>query len=64
MFYPKNMCNKGATLDITNFTGTQMTLHFEYEPSFYDTNCVHNAYVQQYGDYPMNFPKDITLTKQ
>jgi len=63
-FYPKNMCRKSATLDIVNFTGTQMTLHLEYEPSAYDENCIHNAYVQQNGDFPINFPKDITLTKQ
>jgi len=64
LFFPRNMCRKQATLDITNFTGTQMTLHFEYEPSAYDENCIHNAYVQQNGDFPINFPKDITLTKQ
>lgn len=64
LFFPKNMCRKQATLDITNFTGTQMTLHFEYLPSAIDENCVHNAYVDQYGDFPINFPKDITLTKQ
>jgi len=64
LFFPKNMCRKMATLDITNFTGTQMTLHFEYLPSAIDENCVHNAYVNQYGDFPINFPKDITLTKQ
>lgn len=63
-FYPRNMCRKQATLDITNFTGTQMTLHFEYLPSAIDPNCEHNAYVDQYGDFPINFPKDITLTKQ
>ncbi|MDQ1098385.1 MULTISPECIES: DUF6705 family protein [Chryseobacterium] len=63
-FYPKNMCNKIATLDITNFTNNQMTLHFEYEPSFVDPNCQYNAYVDQYGDFPVNFPKDIVLTKQ
>jgi len=63
-FYPKNMCRKSATLDIVNFTGTQMTLHLEYEPSAYDENCIHNAYVQQNGDFPINFPKDITLIKQ
>jgi len=63
-FYPKNMCRKTATLDITNFTGNQMTLHFEYLPSIIDTNCQHNAYVDQYGDFPINFPKDIVLTKQ
>ncbi|WP_426476232.1 DUF6705 family protein [Chryseobacterium sp. CBSDS_008] len=63
-FYPKNMCRKTATLDITNFTGNQMTLHFEYLPSIIDPNCQHNAYVDQYGDFPINFPKDIVLTKQ
>ena len=76
-FYPKDMCGKMATLDITNFqivlSGTpsnpvpsseQMTLHFEYLPSIYDENCIHNAYVQQHNDFPINFPKDIVLTKQ
>lgn len=63
-FYPKDMCNKSASLDITSFTDTQMTLHFEYEPSILDSNCKHNAYVDQYGVFPVNFPNDITLTKQ
>jgi len=63
-FSPRNMCRKRATLDITSFIGNQMTLHFEYEPSFVDPNCQHNAYVDQYGDFPINFPKDIVLTKQ
>ncbi|MCL1667071.1 hypothetical protein M2T82_03240 [Elizabethkingia ursingii] len=63
-FYLDDMCNKRASLDITNFTGTQMTLHFEYMPSFVDPNCKHNAYVDQYGEFPVNFPKDIVLTKQ
>lgn len=76
-FYPKNMCNKIARLLITqigdvlsgplnNSTSTtkQMTLHFEYQPSYYDENCIHNAYVQQHDDFPLNFPKDIVLTKQ
>ncbi|MDR6371165.1 hypothetical protein J2795_001789 [Chryseobacterium bernardetii] len=63
-FSPRNMCRKTATLDITNFTGNQMTLHFEYLPSIIDPNCQHNAYVDQYGDFPINFPKDIVLTKQ
>lgn len=63
-FYPKHMCNKFASLDITSISSTQMTLHFEYEPSIYDENCQHNSYVDQTGDFPMNFPKDITLIKQ
>lgn len=73
-FAPKNMCRKMANLIITNFnnlidfnTGQlipQMTLHFEYQPSIYDENCTHNNYVLQNGDFPVNFPKDIILTKQ
>ncbi|WP_123906574.1 DUF6705 family protein [Chryseobacterium sp. MYb7] len=63
-FYPKNMCRKTALLEITSFVGNQMTLHFEYEPSFVDPSCQHNAYIDQYGDFPINFPKDIILTKQ
>ncbi|MDQ0068066.1 DUF6705 family protein [Chryseobacterium lathyri] len=63
-FYPKNMCGKSAALDITSFTGNQMTLHLEYMPSIYKEDCIHNAYVQQHNDFPINFPKDIVLTKQ
>ncbi len=63
-FYPRNMCGKSAVLEITNMTTTTMTLHFMYEPSRYDPNCIHNAYVDQHGDFPINFPKDIVLTKQ
>ncbi|MDH6252193.1 hypothetical protein M2347_001920 [Chryseobacterium sp. H1D6B] len=63
-FSPKNMCRKMAKLIITSFTTSQMTLHFEYEPSAIDPNCQHNAYVDQHGDFPINFPKDIVLTKQ
>ncbi|WP_312090956.1 DUF6705 family protein [Chryseobacterium sp.] len=64
LFSPKNMCKKIASLNITRFTSTQMTLHFEYLPSLYDSSCIHNAYEQQHGDFPINFPKDIILTKQ
>lgn len=63
-FYPRNMCRLQATLDIMSFTGTQMTLHLEYLPSFTDPTCQHNAYIEQYDDWPINFPKDIVLTKQ
>lgn len=63
-FSPKNMCGKSAALDITSFTGNQMTLHLEYMPSIYKEDCIHNAYVEQHGDFPINFPKDIVLTKQ
>lgn len=63
-FYPKNMCRLQASLDIMSFTGTQMTLHMEYLPNFKDETCQHNAYIAQYDDWPINFPKDITLIKQ
>ncbi|WP_312091064.1 DUF6705 family protein [Chryseobacterium sp.] len=64
IFSPENMCNKQITLYIENYTTNQMTLHFEYLPSLYDSSCIHNAYEQQHGDFPINFPKDIILTKQ
>ncbi|WP_050379396.1 DUF6705 family protein [Chryseobacterium sp. Hurlbut01] len=64
LFAAKNMCLKLASLYIKNLSNTQMTLHFEYMPSRYDPNCVHNAYVDQHDDFPINFPKDIVLTKQ
>jgi len=66
IFSPKNMCNKYASLEITNFDEVhkKMTLHFQYTYSFPVDNCIHAAYVAQHGDYPINFPKDIVLTKQ
>lgn len=74
LFFPKNMCRVHASLDITSFdtllvAGSsqptqKMTLHMEYEPNYHDPNCPHNAYVAQHDDWPVNFPKDIVLTKQ
>ena len=64
-FYPENMCGKGVILHIIEFTGNTMTLKFEYEPSHYKADCIHNSYIQQYDDFPINFPRNtITLTKQ
>ncbi|NMR33833.1 hypothetical protein HIO71_06370 [Chryseobacterium aquaticum] len=63
-FYPRNMCGKTATIHIINFNPTQMTLNMEYNPSFFKADCIHNAYVDQNHDWPINFPKDIVLTKQ
>lgn len=63
-FYPRNMCRKMATLDITNFSTNQMTLHFEYLPSHIDESCTYYNSVMQGNDFPINFPKDIVLTKQ
>lgn len=64
MFYPKDMCNMFARLVITNITTTQMTLHLIGMEGYQQANCIHEAYRQQYGEYPINFPKDIVLTKQ
>lgn len=63
MFYPKNMCDMDARLVITNITPTQMTLHLHGMMGYPTSNCVHDAYVQQHGEWPINFPKDIVLTK-
>jgi len=64
LFFPRDMCGKTATIHITNFTTTQMTLKMIYDSNHYDENCIHNAYVAQHDDWPINFPKDIVLTKQ
>lgn len=64
MFYPKNMCNMFARLVVTNITQTQMTLHLVGMMGHQKANCIHDAYIQQHGEYPINFPKDIVLTKQ
>jgi hypothetical protein len=64
MFYPDNMCNMFARLVITNITTTQMTLHLVGMMGHQKANCIHDAYIQQYGEFPINFPKDIVLTKQ
>lgn len=65
-FYPKDMCNKSASLDIhfLNAEKTKMRLVFHYDPSWNTGDCKHQAYVDKHGDYPMNFPKDIVLTKK
>ena len=63
-FYPKSMCGINARLAITNITPTQMTLHLTAIMGGTEPNCIHDAYVQQHGEYPVNFPKDIVLTKQ
>lgn len=73
-FAPKNRCHKMADLIITGFNNSvdlntgqltpQMTLHLEYQPSIYNEDCIHNNDVLVNGDFPINFPKDITLIKQ
>jgi len=64
LFFPKNMCGIWSNLNITNITATTMTLQMVATGGRKTPNCVHDAYVQQNGAYPLNFPKDIVLTKQ
>jgi hypothetical protein len=64
MFSPDNMCNMFARLVVTNITPTQITLHLMGMMGHKKADCIHDAYLQQYEEYPINFPKDIVLTKQ
>ncbi|SHM87567.1 hypothetical protein SAMN05444360_12028 [Chryseobacterium carnipullorum] len=65
-FAPKNMCGKTANLDVTFLDNaqTQMSLHLIYNPSTIDDTCPYYNSVIQGNDFPINFPKDIVLTKQ
>jgi len=65
-FAPDNMCGKTANLDVTflNAAKTQMSLHLIYNPSTIDDTCPYYNSVIQGNDFPINFPKDIVLTKQ
>ncbi|MEG0927524.1 DUF6705 family protein [Chryseobacterium sp.] len=67
LFQPKDMCTKTANLDI-NFMDshkTQMRLQFKYNPHGVYESCQYYQQIMVEGkDWPMNFPKDIVLTKQ
>lgn len=67
LFQPDNMCNKTANVNVT-FTDTQKTqinLHYEYNPHGINESCpYYNQIMVEGKDWPMNFPKDILLTKQ
>ncbi len=66
-FYPKDMCGKSATLDVNflNPEKTQMSLHFEYNPGHITESCKYYDLIFNQGkEWPMNFPKDIVLSKQ
>lgn len=67
LFQPKDMCNKTANLDI-NFMDSQKTqirLQFKYNPHGMFESCPYYQQIMVEGkDWPMNFPKDIVLTKQ
>lgn len=66
-FYPKNMCNAFGMIDL-NFLDankTQMRLNFEYAPGNITESCpYYDLVINQQQDFPINFPKTITLTKQ
>ncbi|KMQ67722.1 hypothetical protein ACM39_12850 [Chryseobacterium sp. FH2] len=66
-FFPKNMCNKMASLDIKflNPEKTQMQMKFRYVPSLLNENCQYANLIKSGGDLPINFPKeDIIFIKQ
>jgi len=65
-FSPKNMCGITASLDLTflDTAKTQMSLHFIPNPKFIDESCSYYNSMLQGVELPMNFPKDIVLTKQ
>jgi len=66
LYFATGICGKTANIDI-NFvdtTKTQISLHLIYNPSYIDETCPYYNSVMQGNDYPINFPKDIILTKQ
>ncbi|MFP3833026.1 DUF6705 family protein [Chryseobacterium sp. SIMBA_028] len=67
LFQPKDMCTKTANLDI-NFMDsqkTQMRLQFKYNPhGVYESCPYYHQVIVEGKEWPMNFPKDIVLTKQ
>lgn len=66
IYFVTDICGKTADLDVTflDAAKTQMSLHLIYRPSYIDETCPHYNSVMQGNDYPINFPKDIVLTKQ
>lgn len=66
LYFMTGICGKTANIDIT-FLDTakiQINLHLIYNPSYIDETCPYYNSVMQGNDYPINFPKDIVLTKQ
>ena len=63
-FYPKNMCTFHADIDLVLYSPQHLLVQITNKFVFSDTDCVHNNYVQQYGNYPYNFPESIVLIKQ
>ncbi|SHM87712.1 hypothetical protein SAMN05444360_12034 [Chryseobacterium carnipullorum] len=66
IYFVTGICGKTANLDVTFLDNaqTQMSLHLIYNPSTIDDTCPYYNSVIQGNDFPINFPKDIVLTKQ
>lgn len=66
IYFVTGICGKTADLDVTFLDPgkTQMSLHLIYRPSYIDETCSYYNSIMQGNDYPINFPKDIVLTKQ
>ena len=67
LFQPYDMCNKTANIDInfTNAQKTEMKLSLKLNPNGVLTSCqYYNLIIVEGKSWPINFPKDIVLTKQ
>lgn len=66
IYFVTGICGKTADLDVAflNAAKTHMSLHLIYRPSYIDETCPYYNSIMQGNDYPINFPKDIVLTKQ
>lgn len=65
-YFVTGVCGITANLDVTfiDAAKTQMSLHFIYRPGYLDESCPYYNSMQQGTEPPLNFPKDIILTKQ
>ena len=67
LFQPKDMCNKTANVNInfTNAQKTEMKVSLKLNPNGVLTSCqYYNLIIVEGKSWPINFPKDIVLTKQ
>lgn len=66
LYFVTGVCGITADLDVTflDTAKTQMSLHFIYRPGYLDESCQYYNSMQQGNEPPLNFPKDIVLTKQ
>lgn len=67
LFQPKDMCNKTANVNInfTNAQKTEMKLSLKLNPNGVLTSCqYYNLIIVEGKSWPINFPKEIILTKQ